>query len=611
MTRPVRYVHLGPHEVRLEKGPDGASYVNCTAPLGPYPAKLTEKLDYWAEVAPERPFLAERAAGGGWRYLSFAEARRVGRSIGQALVDRGLSAERPIVILSGNGIDHARLALGALYAGVPFAPVSPAYSLISTDLAKLRFILQLVTPGMVFVDSGTKYRRAIEAAVPGGIEMVVAGDPLPGCTMLSDLAATEPGASLERAYAAVNGDTVAKFLFTSGSTGMPKAVINTQRMWCSNQQMLVDCLPFFAEEPPVLCNWLPWNHTAGGNHDFGIALYNGGTLYIDGGRPAPGGIEETVRNLREVATTFYSSVPKGYEELATHLRHDRQLRETFFSRLKLMWYAGANLSQHLWEELDALSLETTGERILMLTGYGSTETAPFAIAPRREVARAGVVGVPGPGMTLKLAPMAGKLEARVKGPNVTPGYWRQPELTRAAFDDEGFYKMGDALRFADENDANEGFIFDGRLAEDFKLDTGTWVNVGPLRAKFVAEGAPCVRDVVVAGHDREYLAVLILPDPDGCRGLCPELPRDAAMREVLSSPAVRRKFREVLEALAGKSTGSSNRIQRALLLEEPPSLDAHEVTDKGSINQRAVLANRAAMVEDLYAPEPPAHVISL
>lgn len=611
MTRPVRYVHLGPDEVRLEKGPDGASYVTCTAPLGAYPGKLTEKLDYWAAAAPERPFLAERTAAGTWRYLSFAEARHVGRSIGQALVDRGLSADRPIVILSGNSIDHARLALGALYAGVPFAPVSPAYSLVSTDLAKLRYILQLVTPGMVFADSGTKYRRAIEATLPEDVELVVAGDPLPGCTLLSELAATAPGASLERAHAAVAGDTVAKFLFTSGSTGMPKAVINTQRMWCSNQQMIADCLPFFTEEPPVLCNWLPWNHTAGGNHDFGIALYNGGTLYIDGGRPAPGGIEETVRNLREVATTFYSSVPKGYEELVAHLRHDRQLRETFFSRLKLMWYAGANLSQHLWNELDALSLETTGERILMLTGYGATETAPFAIAPRREVARAGVVGVPGPGMTLKLAPVAGKLEARVKGPNVTPGYWRQPELTRAAFDEEGFYKMGDALRFADENNANEGFIFDGRLAEDFKLDTGTWVNVGPLRARFVAEGAPCVRDVVVAGHDREYIAVLILPDLDGCRGLCPDLPRDAAPGEVLASPAVRKKFREVLESLAAKSTGSSNRIRRALLLEAPPSLDAHEVTDKGSINQRAVLANRAALVDDLYAVEPPASVISL
>ncbi len=594
MPRPVRQVSLGPADVRLCRKPNDPIYAECTSPLSPYPEKLTEKLDCWAAAAPERAFLAERA-GGDWRSLSFEQARHTGLAIGQALIDRKLCPDRPVLILSGNSIDHAKLSLGALYSGIPYAPVSPAYSLISTDLGKLRHILELMTPGLVYAESGTQFQRALRI-LPPDTEVVVSRDPEPGCTLLSDLESVTPGASLDDAQSEITGDTIAKFLFTSGSTGAPKAVINTQRMWCSNQQMILDCLPFLAEEPPVLCNWLPWNHTAGGNHDFGIALYNGGTLYIDGGRPTPADIGETVRNLREVSTTFYSSVPKGYEELTAHLRQDRQLRETFFRRLRLMWYAGANLSQHLWNELDALSLDTTGERILMLTGYGSTETAPFALAPRREVTRAGIVGIPAPGMTLKLAPVADKLEARVKGPNVTPGYWRQPELTQAAFDKEGFYRMGDALRFADPNEPGEGFLFDGRLAEDFKLSSGTWVNVGPLRAKVIGAGAPFIRDVVIAGHDREFISILIVPDVEACLTL------GAGLRE---------RFRQVLEALEAESTGSSNRIVRAVVLEEPPSFDAHEITDKGSINQKAVLAHRASLVEDLYRTEPPAHVVCL
>jgi feruloyl-CoA synthase len=590
MTASVRPVHLGPSEVRIDKTEAGVRYVQSTQPLGPYPVKLTDRLEYWAIHAPNRTLYAKRTPTGEWRRITYSEARELARNIGQALVNRGLSTERPIAILSGNDLEYALLSLGAMYAGVPFAPISTGYSLLSHGFAKLRYILDLVTPGLVFAASGTKFQRALDACLAPGAELVVTEDPLPGATRFSDLTNTTASAPLPQ----VDGDTIVKFLFTSGSTGMPKGVINTQRMWCSNQQMIADCLPFLVDEPPVLVDWTPWNHTFGGNHDVGLTIYNGGTLYIDDGRPVTGAFEESVRNLREIATTFFLNVPRGFECLVPYLRADKRLRETFFSRLKLMWYAGASLSQPVWDELDALSIETTGERVLMLTGLGSTETAPFALAPRKEVERAGMVGIPAPGMDLKLVPNEGKLEARVRGPNITPGYWRQEEITRAAFDEEGFYKLGDALLFIDESKPDLGFSFDGRLAEDFKLSSGTWVSVGPLRAKFLHRAAPFAKDVIVAGHDRDDVTVLIVPDIDACRGLD------------LSS-----KFREILEDLAREGTGSSNRVTRAIVLTEPLSMDAHEITDKGSVNQRSVLNNRAALVEDLYASPPPAHVITL
>src|SRR5579863_705566 len=587
---PVRPVHLGPGGVRVEKTPAGVRYVQATQPLGDYPLKLTDRLEHWAQRAPDRTLYAKRTSSGEWRRVSYAEAHGLARNIGQALINRGLSPERPIAILSGNDLEHALLSLGAMYAGVPFAPISTGYSLLSHGFGKLRYILDLVRPGLVFAASGLKFQRALDATLPATAELVVTEDPLPGAALFSELTST--AASGPPAH--VDGDMIVKFLFTSGSTGMPKGVINTQRMWCSNQAMIAACLPFLTEEPPVLVDWTPWNHTFGGNHDIGLTIYNGGTLYIDDGRPVPGAFEESVRNLREIATTFFLNVPRGFECLVPYLRADKKLREVFFSRLKLMWYAGASLSQPVWDELDALSIETTGERVLMLTGLGSTETAPFALAPRKEVERAGMVGIPAPGMELKLVPNEGKLEARVRGPNITPGYWRQQDLTRAAFDEEGFYKLGDALLFVDEARPELGFTIDGRLAEDFKLSSGTWVKIGPLRAKFIHQAAPYAKDVVVAGHDRDDVAVLIVPDMDACRGI------DLAS-----------VFREILESLARESTGSSNRITRAIVLTEPLSLDAHEITDKGSINQRSVLTNRAALVEDLYASPPPPHVIVL
>jgi feruloyl-CoA synthase len=599
---PVRQVRIGPSDVVVERTPEGVIYARSPHPLGPYPEKLTESLDHWAATAPARTFMAKRVSGGDWRRLTYAEAREKARAIGQALVNRGLSAERPIAILSGNDLEHALIGLGAMYAGIPYAPVSPAYSLVSSDFAKLRHIFQLLAPGLAFAASGTHFQRAIEAVMPPDAELVVTGEPLPRATLYSDLASATPGPSLDAAHNKISGDTIAKILFTSGSTGMPKGVINTHRMWSSNQEMARATLQFVADEPPVLVDWLPWNHTFAGNADVGLVLYNGGTLYIDDGKPTPSHFHETVRNLKEIAPTIHLNVPKGFEALAGALREDAELRKNFFSRLRIMYYAGAGLSQPVWDALEALSIQTCGERILMLAGLGSTETAPHALfADQEQASQAGHVGVPARGVELKLVPAGHKLEARLRGPNITPGYWRQEELTRAVFDEEGFYKLGDALRFVDERDPRKGFVFDGRIAEDFKLSTGTWVSVGPLRARFLRHFAPYVQDVVIAGHDRDHIAVLIFPEIDACRRIAPDFVAGAPAAELLASPAVRMVFEELLKEFARTSTGSSNRIASAILLDTPPSIDAHEITDKGSLNQGAVLRHRAPLVEELFA----------
>ena len=601
-----RDIRLASSEVRVERAPDDVLYVRSTVPLGPYPARMTDRLDHWAEHAPERIFVAQRPRPGaeGWRSLTYAQARKLARNIGHALLDRGLTPDRPVAILSGNDLEHALLGLGAMYAGIPYAPIATAYSLVSTDFARLRHIFGLLTPGMIFAANGRQYAKAIEAVAPANSQLVMTTEPLPGASLFSDLVATEAGPELDAAYARVTPDSVVKILFTSGSTALPKGVINTHRMWTSNQEMVRTCWPFLLDEPPVLLEWLPWNHTFAGNKDFGLVLYNGGSLYLDEGKPVPGAYEETIRNLREIAPTIFLNVPKGFEALIPYLRDDPAFAKHFFSRLRFMFYAAASLSKEVWDELERISVQTCGEKVLMLAGLGSTETAPYALWVGKDVLQPGHVGVPAPGLELKLVPNEGKLEARLRGPSITPGYWRQDELTRAAFDEEGFYKLGDALRFIDESDPSKGFVFDGRIAEDFKLATGTWVSVGPLRAGFLSHFAPYVKEVVIAGHDRDFLSALVFPDLDACRILCPQAAPAISAGELLARSEVRAKFEELLTSLARQSTGSSKRIVRVILLDEAPSMDRHELTEKGSVNQRAVLSNRAALVEELYHPSP-------
>jgi feruloyl-CoA synthase len=604
----MRPVNMGALSVETRRGGDGAIYLKSPDPLPAYARSLIDKIDEWAEKAPERTVLADRGPDGAWRRLSYAQARDRSRAIAQYLIDLGLSVDRPVAILSGNSLEHAQLAFGAMRVGVPFSAISPAYSLVARDYGKLQHVFGLLTPGLVFAAEGKPFEPALKAVLRPGIILANARDPLPGAVSFDTMLETQPTAAVGEADAAVTGDTVAKFLFTSGSTGMPKGVINTQRMICCNQVMINEALAFLKDKPPVLVDWLPWNHTAGGNHNFGIAIHNGGTLYIDDGNPTPAGIAKTVRNLEEIAPTLYFNVPKGYEMLVEHLARNDRLRENFFSRVELLQYAGAGLAQHVWDALEDLARKTTGKKVMIVTGYGSTETAPFALTTTWPVDRPGEVGLPAPGLELKLVPNEEKLELRLRGPNITPGYWRQPDKTEESFDEEGFYRIGDALKFVDPDDSSRGLLFDGRVSEDFKLSTGTWVNMASVRGAIVKGFAPYVRDAVLTGLDRNHIGALLFLDPDAARKIAPSL-ADADEAKLAAHPELRSIFQERLNALAADSTGSSNFVARAIVLDRPPSIDLHEITDKGSINQRAVMTARAELVEDIYAEPAPAHVL--
>jgi feruloyl-CoA synthase len=613
-SAPMRRLETCSNAATVERRADGAILVRPTGQLGAYPSKLTERLARFSAEAPDRVFLAERDADGAWRKITYAQAFHAAKAIGSALIRRGLPPERPLMILSGNDVEHALLALACLHVGQPYAPITPAYSTASSDFSRLVHIARLLTPGLVFASDGVVFAAALKAVSTGEEEIVVTRLPPPGrpATLFSELLETPIDDELvARAHAAINGDTVAKVLFTSGSTALAKGVINTQAMWTANLEMITNYFRFLREVPPVLVDWLPWNHTFGGNHNFGLVLYNGGSLYIDEGRPTPKGILATVRNLREIAPTAYFNVPKGFEELAPFLRADRALRETFFSRLNMNFFAGAGLAQHVWDELDALAFETLGERVPMMTGLGATESGPFALACPPEHCRSGYVGLPVPGVELKLTPVEDKLEARLRGPAITPGYWRDASANARAYDEEGYYRLGDALRWVDEHDPAKGLAFDGRIAEDFKLSTGTWVSVGPMRARIIAHFAPYFRDVAIAGIDRREVAVLAFPDLDAFRTLVADRQGSNDARAILSDPRVQREMRRLLAALAAGATGSSTRVARLILLEAPPSLDAGEITDKGSINQRVVLARRAEIVEELYATPCSSRVITL
>jgi feruloyl-CoA synthase len=610
-VRRVRAVNITPVETVVRQGAGGAVYLASPRALGPYPVRITERLEHWARRAPGRTFLAQRDSTGGWRTVSYADALDQVRRLAQSLVTRGLSPERPLLILSGNGIDHGLLALAAMHVGVPYAPIAPAYALQAKDYGTLQQIVDRLRPGLVFAAEGRAFEPALAQVLPHGAELVVSTSspvalPATAFGALLDVAVSD---DVDRARDRVGPDTVAKILFTSGSTGHPKGVINTQRMLCANQEMIRSVMAFLADEPPVLCCWLPWNHTAGGNHNFGLVLYNGGTFYIDEGKPVPGLFDTTLRNLREISATAHFTVPRTYEMLLPHLRSDAVLRETFFRRLELYFYAAAGLGQRFWDQLRELAVEACGEELLIVTGFGATETAPFALSTGGAGAVAGMIGLPAPGMELKLAPVGAKKEARVRGPNVTPGYWGDEALTRAAFDEEGFYRLGDAMDFVDPADPQKGLMFDGRLAEDFKLSTGTWVSVGPLRSRILMQAAGLAHDVVIAGHDSNFAAALVFPNLAACRDLAGLRAPGTPARDVLRHPAVVAHFQSVFDDLARQATGSSTFVARALLLETPPSLDAREITDKGSLNQKAVLRNRAALVDELYSTPPPAPVL--
>ena len=584
---PTRKAHLGPRDVEVERRDDGTVVLRSPHPLAPYPDTLTDRLVKWAGECPDRILVAKRDEAGDWMGVTYREAMSRVRALGQALLDRGLSAEKPLAILSGPGIEHFLLILAAQHVGVPYAAISPAYSTVATDFTKLKRAIDLLTPGLVYADDPALYAKAMDAAVPAGTERAD----------FDVMAKTTAGADVERAHAATGPDDIAKFIFTSGSTGLPKAAINPHRLFTSVQQMFVQAMPLFADAPPVVLDWLPWHHSSGGNIIQGLIVYNGGTLYLDDGRPTPELFEKTIVNLREIAPTAYFTVPRAYADLVRYLRDDRELRENFFSRLQMMYYSGASLPAHVWDAMDEIALETCGERIPIISGYGSTETGAFGTCANWEDRSACPVGLPVPGVEIKLVPDGGKLECRLRAPGNAPGYWRNPELSAALYDDEGFLKTGDALAFVDPDAPAKGLEFNGRLAEDFKLSTGTWVDVGPLRERVIEAGKPLIRDVVVAGADRDEIGILIFPDVAQC--------------DELGSEKAGNAFQSMLQKLAQKSTGSSNLITRAIVLDEPPDNVSGEITDKGSINQRAVLDRRAALVDELYAETPSPRVFRL
>ena len=615
MTSPkFRPLTFGVTRVSLRDGAPGVHYLRAEQPLLDYPGRMTDRLQHWAQVAPDRTFMArrEKLADGGtgdWRHVSYAQAWASACSIAQALINRGLSVDRPVAILSENDLEHALLGLGCMLAGVPFVPISPAYSLVSQDFDKLRHVLRTVTPGLVFAADATRYGRAIKTAIDADIEVVLTSGQMDGrgSTSFAQLLSTPVTAQVDAAMAATGPDTIVKFLFTSGSTKLPKAVITTQRMLCANQQMLLQTFPVFGEAPPVLVDWLPWNHTFGGSHNVGIVLYNGGTLYIDDGKPTPQHFAETLRNLREISPTAYLTVPKGWEELAAALEVDAELRETFFAQIKLLFFAGAGLSQAVWDRLDAVAEAHCGERIRMMAGIGMTETSPSCTFTTGPLSMAGYVGLPAPGCEVKLVPVDGKLEGRFRGPHVMPGYWRSPEQSAAAFDEEGFYCSGDALKLADPEHPEWGLMFDGRIAEDFKLNTGVFVSVGPLRTRVIMAGAPYIQDVVVTAPNRECIGLLVFPQLAACRELA-GLPDGATAEQVLASAKLRTWLGELLERLNLQATGSASRLAWACLMSEPPSLDKGEVTDKGSLNQRVILSCRAERIDALYQDADPQRV---
>ncbi len=594
-------------QVKAEHRPDGSVLLSSTVPVGPHADHLGQELRRWAARTPDAVLASAPDGSGDRRTVTYDEARRAADALAQALLDLGARPERPVLLLSGNSLEHLLLTLGCYTAGVPAVPVSVAYSLMSADHHQLRAMVDLVAPGVVFAEDAGAFGPALDAvlgAAPGPPAVVVAAGSRERAYTFGDLLRTVPGPDVERAFDAISPDSIAKVLFTSGSTGTPKGVLTTQRMLTSNQATMRGVWPFLAAEPPVLVDWLPWSHTFGGSHNLNMVLTNGGALHIDAGRPTPAAFGHTVDALRAIAPTLYVNVPAGYAMLVPYLEQDAEFARHFFSRLRLMFYAAAALPAALWERLERLVEQHGDHPVPFTSSWGTTETAPAATSAHWSGARCGCIGVPLPGVTLKIVPQGGKREIRIKGTGITPGYLNRPDATAAAFDDEGFYRTGDAVVFVDEADPNQGLMFDGRIAEDFKLSTGTWVSVATVRGALVS-AARVLSDAVIAGHDRDEVTAIAWLHPSEARGLCGVGP-DAELP--LDHPALRAHLAAVLAELAS-GTGSAGRVVRLVVAADPPDLDAGEITDKGYVNQRVVLERRAELVERLYSAEPDPEVI--
>lgn len=612
---PFKALPQKPPSIEVTRKPDGCVYVRSRYPLGTMHRSIAHLLEEKAGLHPERNFIAERTplpGGklGDWRFITYGDANARASEVAQSLIDRGLGPDTPLMVLSGNSIAHGVMMLGAMKARVPVAPVSVAYSLMSADHSKLRHVFETARPKMIFAEQGPLFARALAALPLDGVEVVtVVPVPDRATTPFEDLTRVNVGPAVADSMEKIDHGTVAKYLFTSGSTGMPKGVLQTHGMMCAvvaAQEALRIEEPE-ADESPQSLEWMPWNHISAGNIGFNNNLNAGGTVYLDAGKPLPGMFEETIRNLREVSPLVFGSAPIAFGWLADAMERDEALRDRFFSKMRYVGYGGATLSQDIYERFQKLSIASTGYRIPMTTMYGATETQGVTVV-HWITERVGLIGLPLPGITLKLVPNGAKLEVRVKGPTVTPGYLKRPDLTQAAFDAEGYYSLGDAARFLDENDPEQGLVFDGRVTEDFKLDTGTWVSVGTLRAQAIGAASPLIQDCVVCGHDKPFVGLLAWPSMAAAKEICADAGRSTP-EEIIHSPKVKDYLRACLAAHNAQSGGSSTRVRRVMLMLEPPSVDGHEITDKGYVNQRATLDRRKRLVELLYANPPPGDVV--
>jgi feruloyl-CoA synthase len=591
-------------DIEIEARADGSHILRSRVPVPTYPRAVNEWLLHWAVQTSDNDFLCERIGpetGAPWRRHSYGKTQKDVEAIASWMLDHSLNHERPFAVLSDNSIDHALIVLAGSMAGVPVASISVAYSLLSKDHGKLKAIIELLNPGAIYVADGAPFSAALASIADQHSAIVIARhNPARGMTGFAALKQNPDVSAAQAAYANVGPDTIARILFTSGSTGEPKGVINTQRMLTFSQESKALIWPFVNTTPVVTLDWLPWSHTFGANHNLNMVLRSGGTMYIDNGKPAPGLLQRTIDNIKDVSSNVYFNVPRGFDLLAQEMQQDAELRAAFFDNLQIAFYAGAALPQNVWDRLTELAHQTIGEPIVLTSAWGSTETSPLATDCHFQAEKSGNIGVVAPGVELKLTPNGGKSEIRVRGPNVTPGYWKRPELTAAAFDGEGFYKIGDAVRFADPEDPNKGLFFDGRVSEDFKLNSGTWVNAGALRLEAVAALSAVAQDIAVAGQDESDIGFLVFANLSACRTLA-VLGEDAPIARVLASEPVITAVRSGLQKLKHNGGGSSTYAARAILMAEPPSVDAGEITDKGYVNQRAVLTRRASLVAKLYA----------
>lgn len=602
---PFLPIQFGSMEVEVVTRPDGCQLVRHLTPLGDYPQSIPHVLADRAATHANRLFLAERDESGAWQEMTFADAKARSDSVAQALLDRGLGDDKPVMILSGNSLEFAILSFAAMTVRAPVAPVSPAYSLLSKDFANLKQIFDLVRPALIFAQDGKRFAAALGALDLKGVEVISVTDHLPGATNFADLLAASAGPAVAQSMARIGPDTVGKYLFTSGSTGVPKGVINTQRMMCANVAMYDLVRPH--QDPGVTVDWMPWHHTFAGNASFNMALNRGWATYLDKGRPIPGQFDESIRNLREISPTTYASVPIAFAMLAEAMESDDELRVNFFRRLSVMFYGGAALPDDIFDRMQELAVRTIGKRIVMLTGYGSTETAPSLMGSYWFTEQSGLLGLPKPGVELKLVPDGDRFEIRCKGPNVMPGYLKRPDLTEKAFDEEGYYMIGDAARWVDPDDPQQGLAFAGRVAENFKLMTGTWVQTGTLRVDALAAASPLLRDAAVTGPDKGYVGLLAWPNIEALGALCPD-GNDLGLDDLVRRPEVVAHIRKGLRA-HNADHGSASRIARVLLLLDPPNLDEGEITDKGYINQRRTLERRSDLMARLYSDPPPDDVI--